>query len=272
MAPGDAMLFDTHAHLNDTRFDPDRGAVLDRCLAAGIARVVEVADRPADWEAAIALSRARPRMVRASIGCHPYHALDWDASVAERLSRKTALPEVVAVGEIGLDYFAKCAVPRDAQKATFLAALRLARDLAKPVVIHCRDAYQDLLPILREHYRGDPPRGGRFHGVLHCFLGGPADAAEGLALGFALGVDGPVTYPKNDALRGTLKDAGLERLVLETDSPYLPPQSSRGRRNDPSLLAEIAARVAGLFEVSPEEAARRTTANALDLYRMTPEA
>ena len=266
------MLFDTHAHLNDTRFDADRADVLDRCLAAGIARVVEVADKPADWAAAIALSRARPRMVRASIGCHPYHALDWDASVAELLPKKAALPEVVAIGEIGLDYFTKCTVPRDAQKTTFVAALRLARDLDKPVVIHCRDAYQDLLPILREHYRGDRPKGGRFHGVLHCFLGGPADAAEGVALGFALGVDGPVTYPKNDALRETLKGVGLDGLVLETDSPYLPPQSSRGRRNDPSLLAEIAACVAGLFGVAPEEAARRTTANGLDLYRMAPEA
>lgn len=266
------MLFDTHAHLNDTRFDEDRCAVLDRCLAAGVTRVVEVADKPGDWEAALALARARPRMVRASIGCHPYHALDWDAVSAELLPKKAALPEVVAIGEIGLDYFTKCTVPKDAQLKTFRAVLRLALDLGKPVVIHCRDAYADLLPVLREHYRGERPKAGRFHGVLHCFLGGPEDAAEGVALGFALGVDGPVTYPKNDALRATLKGAGLDHLVLETDSPYLPPQSSRGKRNDPSLLAEIAARVAGLFELSPEEAARRTTANAFDLYRLTPEA
>lgn len=259
------MYFDTHTHLNDAQFDADRGPVLAACRASKVAQLVEIADAPADWDKAIALSRARP-WVRCSLGLHPYYADDWRPALAEELARKAGLPEVVAAGEIGLDYVKATAGP-ESQKRALEAMLRAAWDARLPVVLHCRGAYQDLLPILEAFYKGKPPAG-RFHGVVHCFSGDAADAKRSAGLGFALGVDGPVTYPKNEPLRQALRGVGLDALVLETDSPYLPPQSSRGKRNDPRSLPEIAEALAGLFDVPIEEVARRTTRNAQDLYRI----
>ena len=258
-------LFDTHTHLNDPKFDADREDVLRRCEAAGVARIVEIADSPADWDKAIALSRARPKLVRCSLGLHPYHADQWEDALEDRLAQRAKLNEVVAVGEIGLDY-AKCEIPKDVQRASLEKMLDLADRCELPVVLHCREAYADMMPLLKARYAGRPKK--RFHGVLHCFSGSKEDALLAVELGFALGVDGPVTYPKNDPLREALKAAGLGNIVLETDSPYLPPQSSRGKRNDPSLLPEIAERVAQLFGVSVAQARERTAANGLELFRL----
>lgn len=260
------MLFDTHAHLNDAKFDEDREAALARAKDAGVARVVEIADAPEDWDRALALSRARPEQVRCALGLHPYYADRWSAELGGRLKRLAALPEVVAAGEIGLDY-AKCPLPPGLQKESFARMLEAAAAAGLPVVIHCRDAYADLLPILEGRYAGKRPAG-RFHGVIHCFSGTEADARRAVALGFALGVDGPVTYPKNDALRAALAAVGLGSLVLETDSPYLPPQSSRGKRNEPAYLGEIALRLAELFQQPVSAVAETTTANALALFRL----
>ncbi|MBI4386820.1 MAG: TatD family hydrolase [Elusimicrobia bacterium] len=259
-------FFDTHVHLNDPRFDPDRESVLRLSFERGVRRLVEIADSPAQWDAALALSRSYPQNVRCSLGLHPYHAAEWDVSIEHSLERFAALPEVVAVGEIGLDY-AKSPVARNIQKEVFLKMLSSAILHRKPVVIHCRDAYDDMLSILRDAFPR-PAAPGAFHGVLHCFLGAPADAARATELGFALGVDGPITYPKNDVLRAAVRAVGLDRLVLETDSPYLPPQSSRGKRNDPGSIPEIARRVGEIFDVTVEEAALRTTQTAARLFRL----
>lgn len=268
-------FFDTHAHLNDVRFAPDREAVLARALAGGVARLVEIADSPSEWEPAIALSRARPKMVRCSLGLHPICASQWEDSIAETLPRKAALPEVVAIGEIGLDYV-RSEVPKEVQKEVFRKMLALALRCDRPVVIHCREAYPDLLPILEEFYADGGEDAaeavtGRFRGVLHCFSAGKDEAQAGVRLGFALGVDGPITYPKNNALREAIRSAGLDHIVLETDSPYLPPQSSRGKRNEPSAIPEIAQAVAALYGVPPEAVASATTRNAEDLFRLSAE-
>lgn len=271
------MLFDTHAHLNDARFDADRSEVLARARAAGVGRVVEIADAPEEWDRALALSRARPEIVRCALGLHPYHADRWEPGLAERLRRKARLPEVVAAGEIGLDYFTKCTVPREVQRRAFSAMLEAADAAELPVVVHCREAYADLLPMLRDFYSGRAPRGrggegpARFHGVLHCFSGTREEALRCAALGFALGVDGPATYPKNDGLRDALRAAGLEQLVLETDSPFLPPQSARGKRNEPEAVREINAALARVFGRKEEEVAALTTSNARDLFRLAED-
>jgi TatD DNase family protein len=186
--------------------------------------------------------------------------------LADGLARKAALPEVVAAGEIGLDYV-KGTAGHEVQKRALEAMLHAAWEVRLPVVLHCRGAYHDLLAILESFYKGRTP-GGRFHGVVHCFSGDSSDAKRSAGLGFALGVDGPVTYPKNDPLRQALLGVGLESLVLETDSPYLPPQSSRGKRNDPRSLPELAQTLAKLFDEPVDEVARRTTRNAHDLYRI----
>ena len=262
-----AALFDTHTHLGDEQFAEDRLETLDRALAAGVSRVVEIADAPADWDAAIALARARPAQVRCSLGLHPYYADQFSEALVARLTAMIALPEVAAVGEIGLDY-AKAQVPRETQRLAFERLLAFCRDHEMPAVVHCRDAYEDLRRILQATVSG-PPKHARFWGVIHCFSGTAEDALFCRDLGFALGVDGPVTYPKNEPLRLALKAAGVDSLVLETDCPYLPPQSSRGKRNEPAKLPEIAARLAQACEISLEELAARTTRNGLDLYGLS---
>jgi TatD DNase family protein len=259
-----AALFDTHTHLGDAQFAEDRSEALRRALDAGVSRLVEIADAPSEWQAAIALARARPEQVRCSLGLHPYYADQFSEELLERLDKRLALPEVVAVGEIGLDYV-KAEVGREAQLRAFERLVAFCRDRGKPAVIHCRGAYEDLRAVLARHFSG-PPAGRRFWGVIHCFSGETADALHCRDLGFALGVDGPVTYPKNEPLRAALRAAGLDCLVLETDCPYLPPQSSRGKRNEPAKLPEIAAKLAEVCGVTLDELAARTTRNAAALF------
>jgi len=259
-------FIDTHAHLGDPRFDADRDAVFARAAEAGVERVVEIADHPDEWDRAIAIARARPKIARCTLGLHPYYADLYGPGFLDKLKAAlAAAPEAVAIGEIGLDY-AKAEVPREAQKKAFEEISSAAKSWAVPVVVHCRDAFSDLIPILARVY-GTKPTGSRFWGVVHCFTGTPEDAAACAELGFALGADGPVTYKKNDALREAFRRAGPDATVLETDSPYLPPQSKRGKRNEPSSIVEIAARLAEVWGVTPDEVARRTSAAASELYR-----
>jgi len=259
-------FFDTHAHLGDGVFETDRETVLERARAAGVINIAEIADAPAEWPGALALSRARPLHVRCALGLHPYYAKEFTPRLLDSLAAKARLPEVAAVGEIGLDYV-KTDTPKEVQFVAFRALLAASLSWGKPAVIHCRGAYEDLRAVVGDLCPA-PPAEFRFWGVVHCFSGGEDDALFLIDRGFALGVDGPVTYPKNDGLRAALRAAGLERLVLETDSPYLPPQSSRGKRNEPAAIPEIAAKVAEVFGKSLEDVARETTANARSLYRI----
>ncbi len=259
-------FFDTHVHLGDAQFDSDREEVLARSLESGVERLVEIADNPEEWDRAVAIARAAPDRLRCSLGLHPYYADRFDDGFISRLKAALdAAPEAVAIGEIGLDY-AKTQIPSEIQRRAFSELLIAGRDWNIPLVIHCRDAYMDLIPMLKEHFPRQPS-GSRFWGVVHCFSGTPAEAEACAALGFALGADGPVTYKKNDALREAFRTAGPDVAVLETDCPYLPPQSSRGKRNEPRAIPEIAAKLAEVWSLPVEEVARRTTANAAALYR-----
>ena len=259
-------FFDTHVHLGDVQFDADREDVLLRARESGVERLVEIADHPDEWDRAVALARAHPDRVRCSLGLHPYYADRFDDAFPSRLKAAlAAAPEAVAIGEIGLDY-AKTQIPAGIQRRAFSALLAAGRDWNVPLVVHCRDAYADLIPILRDAF-ARPPEGRRFWGVVHCFSGTPDEAAACVALGFALGADGPVTYKKNDALREAFRSVGPGAAVLETDCPYLPPQSSRGKRNEPRAVPEIAAKLAEVWSLPVEEVARLTSANAGALYR-----
>jgi len=256
-------------HLGDTRFDEDRDVVLARAVEAGVEWFVEIADEPREWDRAIALSRARPERVRCTLGLHPYYADQWTSELGEKLLSMARLPEVVGAGEIGLDYFKYCTVPADRQKEAMRGMLACSWEAGLPVVVHCRDAYADLVPILEEFFQGKAlPAGRRYFGVVHCFSGTAEEARRCAGAGFALGVDGPITYPKNNDLRTALKGAGLEALVLETDSPWLPPQSGRGKRNEPRAIAEICERLSELFELEKEKVAGATTRNARDLFAL----
>jgi TatD DNase family protein len=258
-------IVDTHAHLCDTQFDSDREQALERAAAAGVSRVVEIADSIADWERALELARSHSGRVFCAWGFHPHYAQDWKDSYREAFLEKANSPLIVAIGEIGLDYVKSSAAPH-IQQRTFRKLVELASLKGLPIVVHCREAHDDLFPILEKYWTRPE---GRIGGVLHCFSGTIEDAKRAAALGMALGVDGPITYPKNEALREAVRSAGLERIVLETDSPYLPPQSLRGKRNEPANLPEVLARLAELFGVTADEAAKQTTRNAFELFRFS---
>jgi TatD DNase family protein len=170
---------------------------------------------------------------------------------------------------VGLDY-AKCPLAPEIQKKTFTAAIELSLQVNKPLIVHCRNAYSDLLPILRRFFTRHSRESGndRSPGVIHCFSGNKEEAHELISMGFYLGVDGPITYPNSDALRAALADCPLESLVLETDSPYLPPQTHRGQRNEPSHLPAIGKYVAMLRRQPVGEVAAILTANSVKLFRL----
>jgi TatD DNase family protein len=201
---------------------------------------------------------------RFSIGVHPHqaHQFSADPSQAAAVVRAqfAANPAARAVGEIGLDYHYDYS-PKDVQHAVFRAQVRLARELQRPVVIHTREADADTLTILREE------GGGEVRGVLHCFTGNAALAEAGLGLGFSISLAGIVTFPKAADLREVARGVPLDRLLVETDSPFLAPVPYRGKRNEPAYVARVVDALAALYAVAPADLARQTTANFHDLFR-----
>lgn len=241
-------LVDSHCHLDDSQFDADREAAIDRALAAGVTHMLAIGtgEGPPDLEAAIRLAE-RHEVISASAGIHPQYALKAEAGDIARVAALLAHPKCVALGEIGLDYYWK-PFDADRQKAVFVEQMRVARDARKPIIIHTRDAWADTMALLREHWAGSG-----LACVMHCFTGGPAEAREALELGFYVSFAGVVTYPKADALREAAKLVPSDRLLVETDAPYLAPVPHRGQRNEPAYVAHTANRLA---EVRGEEPAR----------------
>ncbi len=254
------MFCDSHAHLDAPQFDEECAAVLRRAADAGVRAIVNVGYNPATWPTTLALAAAHPG-VFACLGFHPNDAATWDDAMIATLLELHAQPKVVAVGETGLDYYRDDALP-ERQRAAFEAHLALARTLGKPVVIHHREARQDLLAILR----ADVAAHGPVHGVLHAFNGGLEFAAELLALGLHLGIGGPVTFKNATALHDAVRALPLDRLLIETDSPYLAPHPHRGRRNESAYVALVAERIAILKQTDVETIAVATTANAARLF------
>jgi TatD DNase family protein len=230
--------------------------------AAGLTAIVTVGTTLSDCEKAAALAR-RYRPVYAAVGIHPHEVKGIDASTYDLLRLVAREEKVVAIGEIGLDFFYDHS-PRDVQIRRFNEQLDLAEELDLPVIIHDRDAHAETLGLLR-------PRKGRLRGALHCFSGDAAMARECVALGFHLSVAGPVTYPKADQLREVAREIPLERLLIETDAPYLAPQPHRGKRNEPAFVVETARRLAEIRGMLAEELERLTAANARRLFRIDDE-
>jgi TatD DNase family protein len=231
-------LFDTHAHLHFPDFAEDLPAVLERARAAGVTGLVTIGTNVETSRTAIEMA-VREADVWASVGIHPHDATEADAAAMREIERLAAEPRVVAVGEIGLDFFRNLS-PRDVQERTFRGLLEVAARVGKPVLIHCRDAHDDTLAILAE--AGVGARGG----LMHCFSGDLPIARRCLDLGLSISLAGPVTYPNARALPEVARFVPADRLVVETDCPYLPPQGHRGQRNEPAYLALTAARVAEL--------------------------
>lgn len=259
-------LVDSHCHLDDPRFDADRDAVVERALEAGVCRMLSIGsgNGPPDLEAAIRMAE-RYGPVLASVGVHPHDARKATPETWRRMEELLAHPKVVAVGEIGLDYYYDNS-PRDCQREVFAAQLDLARNAGKPILIHTRDAWEDTWLLLEKHWGGGAPGG-----VLHCFSGGPEEAARGVEQGFHLAFGGVLTFPKADKVRAAAAAAPAERLLVETDAPYLAPVPMRGRRNEPAYVAEIARRLAACRGVSADEVAEQTTANFERLFGLRSE-
>ena len=256
------MLTDTHLHLNRDEFSGDLDEVMARARQAGVTRFLNVGYDLASSEASVTLAEGDPAIM-ASVGVHPHDALDLaDAEgrltaagtgVLARLEELASRPSVVAVGEIGLDYFRDLS-PRPAQHAALRAQLALADRLDLPVILHIRDAYDEALGELERH--GLPAR----RGVLHAFAGDERVAEWAAERGFLLGIGGPVTY-KTSRLPAVLSRVTARDVILETDAPWLPPVPHRGQRNEPSYLALTAARVAGIFGLDMAEFAEQMRVN-----------
>lgn len=259
-------LYDTHAHLDDERFHTDLEAVLDRARCAGVVAINTIGIDRATSQAAVALAQ-RYDALRAVVGIQPNHvaevqAQDWDTILAF-----AGLPQVVAIGETGLDRYWDRA-PIALQEEWFDRHLELARQWNKPVIIHCREAEADVVRMLRNQY----DRFGPLSGVMHSFSGDATTAEACLAMGLYLSFAGMLTYKKNHDLRAVAQRVPLDRLLIETDSPYLAPEPQRGKRNEPSYVAHTANVLATLQGVPLETLAQQTTANAYSLFGETKPA
>jgi TatD DNase family protein len=252
------VITDTHAHVFWKSFDTDRDAVLDRARAAGVERMVVVGTDLASSRLAFELCRGREGL-HPTAGIHPHDAegiSPGDLAAVEELCR---LPECVAVGETGLDYFKEFS-PRSDQRRAFRWHAELARRIEKPLVVHCRDAHRDVLELLRE------VPGVR--GVMHCYTMGPDELPGFLELGFYISFSGVLTYPRNDANREAARLVPDERLLVETDCPYLAPQGRRGQRNEPAFVREVLDTLSAIRGGSFEDLCRLTSANAARLFAL----
>jgi TatD DNase family protein len=257
-------MIDSHCHLADEAFSADLDDVVARAMSAGLERAMVILAAGDEKEAAQAkrLLEIWPE-VRVGIGVHPHqaHAFAGSPERAADVVRAqfAATPAARAIGEVGLDYHYDFS-PKDVQQAVFRAQLRLARELGRPVIIHTREADEDTIAILREE------GGGEVRGVLHCFTGDAALARAGLELGFYISLAGIITFPKAGALRETARMVPLDRVLTETDSPFLTPVPHRGTRNEPAHVTLVAAALADLHGLAPADLAARTTANFHTLF------
>ena len=253
-------MFDTHAHIHDAVFDPDRAEMLARARAAGVERIMTIGTDVADSRRAQAT--ATVYALDYAIGIHPHEAEDapfdiasaFDALVAEGMRRPTA------IGEMGLDYYYEHS-PKDAQRRVLLAQLSYARERALPAVFHQREAFDDFVRLLRVHGAGSVA------GVVHCFTGEPEQARMLVEeFDLRLGIGGVLTFKNAQNVRDSVLAVGLDKLILETDCPYLAPVPHRGRRNEPAFMVATATLLAELFETTVEHVVSRTNETALSLF------
>jgi TatD DNase family protein len=271
-------LVDTHTHLDDAKFDSDREEAIERALAAGVERMVAIGTGhgPPDLSAGVRLAD-RYAFIYATAGIHPHDASKATDESFANLKDLMAHPKVVAMGEIGLDYHYDFS-PRDVQRSVFVRQLEIAAAGGKPIVIHTREAWEDTMAILKDPggaglslpapaaRRSEQDGGARspvlpFGGILHCFTGDEAQAREALELGFHLAFGGVVTFPTAEAVRQAALITPEDRLLLETDCPYLAPAPHRGKRNEPAFVVEVARRLAELRGCPVEQIEAATTAN-----------
>jgi TatD DNase family protein len=252
------VLVDSHAHLELEPLVKDPAGVVARASEAGVEAIITVGIDLEDVDRALTIADQFPE-VHACVGFHPHNAKGVRENSLAMMEERARHPKVVGYGEIGLDFFRNWS-PRDAQIRVFREQLALAKDLGKPVVIHLRNAYSEGLKMLRE--AGPFPAGG----VIHCFSGTAQDARDAMDLGFHISVPGTVTYRKNHQLQEIVRDLPADRLLLETDSPFLSPEPLRGKDNEPAFIIHTAKKVAEIRGTTPAEIARTTTRNSARLF------
>lgn len=252
-----ARLIDTHCHLNFPQFRSDLTDVLGRARAAGVGMIINVGSDEASSEAAVTLSEAHPQLW-AAVGVHPHAAAGVSTHYLSSLAGLATNRRVLAIGEVGLDFYRDLS-PRLRQEQVFREQLGLAAELNKPVVIHSREAHSRTLQILRETAL---PRAG----IAHCFSGSLQDLSSFLKLGFYISIAGPVTYPRSHELRALIREIPADRLLLETDAPYLSPLPYRGKRNEPAFVRATYERVALVLELELEALCRQVQTNVSRLF------
>jgi TatD DNase family protein len=258
-------LIDTHAHLDFSQFDADRQDVIERAQAAGVAAIVNVGTDLRSSRRAVALA-SKYGMLYAAVGTHPHHAKKLDGDTLAKLRDLAQETKVVAVGEIGLDYYRNLSPP-DVQRRAFRAQLAWAARLGKPVIIHDREAHDEVMDILTDWASGlkGSALAGRL-GVLHTFSGDLRMANRAIDLGFFVSISGPVTYKNARELPVIVQTLPLDRLLVETDCPYLAPHPHRGKRNEPAYVRLVAGRIAELRGMPFDDLAEATTSNARRLF------
>ncbi len=256
------MLIDSHAHIQGKEYAGEAEAVISRAHAAGIEKIIAVGgagDMSSNTEA-IALAESFAN-VYATVGMHPHDAKDVGADEIEKLKALCTHPKVIAVGETGLDYYYDHS-PRDVQRYVFAQFIHMASETGLPIVVHERDAAGDAAELLRVEGAG------KLHGVIHCFTGNYDAACAYLDLGFYISFTGIITFKNADPLREVVRKVPLERMLIETDSPYLTPVPHRGKRNEPLYVRFVAETIAKVKELAVEEVARVTTENVKHLFRI----
>jgi TatD DNase family protein len=267
-------MIDSHAHLDSPRYDEDRDALLERAWAAGVREILSIGigEGPDTMQRALEISRqyaGRPETPKiwASAGVHPHEARLADPAAYEKLDHLLDQPEVLACGEIGLDYFYDHS-PRETQQQVFSRQMEIAASHRKPIIIHCRpsqnstDAWDDTLETLEQQWAATG-----LGGILHCFGGEWRHARQAMDLGFLISFAGNITFPKAQGIRDVAAMAPLDRMLLETDAPFLAPLPNRGKRNESAWVKEVAVTIAALRNLEPEEVAMRTTENFCAFFR-----
>jgi TatD DNase family protein len=250
------MLVDSHCHLDFPDFAAEREAIIARARSAGVGTMLTIGTRLDEFDGVRAIAEAHAE-IWCSVGAHPHEAKDHSALVPQELAALAAHPKVVGIGETGLDFHYDLS-PRDIQERVFRVHIQASRETGLPLIVHAREADREVARILEEER--PPP------GVMHCFSSGRALAEAAIALGFYISISGIVTFRNAEELRAIVRDLPLDRLLVETDAPYLAPVPYRGKRNEPAFVAATAAAVAALKRVEPQHLARVTSANFFRLF------
>jgi TatD DNase family protein len=259
------QLTDTHCHLDFDRFDKDREKVVYRAVEAGLVRMLVPGIDVSSSQAAIRLAD-KYSQVYAAIGVHPNSGGTWESGTLQKLRALSKHPKVVAIGEIGLDYYRQW-TPHNIQKEIFTLQLELANEVGLPVILHCREAYRDIQTVLTDWIiRISWSKLSSTPGVFHSFSGNIEQAKLLLEKQFYFGISGPVTYKNAESLKQTVAEIPLDRLLIETDAPYLTPHPRRGKRNEPAYVYYVAEKIAEIYDLSPSEIGEITSKNSMKLF------